>query len=148
MNELNYKAYALYEIKIRAVPSEDLSSCIPLYIKSISISVRLMDRDLEKIKYFKSVLKDKHYKKFDIEYTEIPSFTIDLSTWTESKCANPSCNTILTKKDKFYYCYWCKIFYCEKCVEDTFNKETQNLREKFIHRNIICYIFQQLSKKY
>ena len=134
MNELNYKAYALYEIKIRAVPSEDLSSCIPLYIKSISISVRLMDRDLEKIKYFKSVLKDKHYKKFDIEYTEIPSFTIDLSTWTESKCANPSCNTILTKKDKFYYCYWCKIFYCEKCVEDTFNKETQNLREKFIHK--------------
>ena len=134
MNELNYKAYALYEIKIRAVPSEDLSSCIPLYIKSISISVRLMDRDLEKIKYFKSVLKDKHYKKFNIEYTEIPSFTIDLSTWTESKCANPSCNTILTKKDKFYYCYWCKIFYCEKCVEDTFNKETQNLREKFIHK--------------
>ena len=133
-NELNYKPEVLYEINIRAVPSEDLSYCIPLYIKSIDISVKLMNKDLEKIKYFKSVLKDKHYKKFNFEYSEIPTFTIDLSTWTESKCANPSCNTILTKNDKFYYCYWCKVFYCEKCVEDTFNIETDNLREKFIHK--------------
>ena len=55
---------------------------------------------------------------------------------------------MITKSSPFYYCYWCKIFYCEKCVEDTFKKETDNLREKYLHKQHNLLYITTTEKEY
>ena len=140
-----YYYNADYQLKFTATLSKDCSHVIPKAILKFTMNCELMPKELELVKKYK---KKYYTDSSNFKIREIQLFTVDLSTWTESKCANPSCNTILTKKDKFYYCYWCKIFYCEKCVEDTFNKETQNLREKYIHKEHNLLYITTTEQKY
>ena len=145
LSKVPYYFNADYKFKFIATLSKDCSHVIPKSILKLTMNCELMPKELEIVKkYKKKYFTDT--KNFKVK--EIPTFTIDLSTWTESKCANPSCNTILTKNDKFYYCYWCKIFYCEKCVEDTFKKETKNLREKYIHKQHNLLYITTTEQKY
>ena len=80
--------------------------------------------------------------------TEMQQFSLDFSSLIERKCANPPCYTVITKSSPFYYCYWCKIFYCEKCVEDTFKRETDNLREKYLHKQHNLLYITTTEKEY
>ena len=131
LSQVNYFFTFSYDITAKAKVSDDLSELIPTYCNKITLECELKAKDLEVIKKFKSENKS---KRFNFTIKEIPTYSLDFSALTETKCANPPCFTVITKSSPFYYCYWCKIFYCEKCVEDTFKKETDNLREKYLHK--------------
>lgn len=134
-----------FSLHIVAAISNDFSYIIPKYIDYLSCELELQEKELEPLKKF----KNKYYVNQErYKLKVIPTFSLDFSNLTETKCANPSCNTMITKKSGFYYCYWCSIFYCEKCVEDTFKKETENLREKYIHKKHNLLYITTTEQKY
>ena len=129
LSKLKYHYSMDFSYKVLFSLSKDLSEFIPKNIYQCKIDAKLETEEYNMLNEIK-----KKYPSFDITNVLIPTFSIDFSSLTKEKCSNPSCNTMLTKNDTFYYCFWCNIFYCEKCVEETFKKETENLREKYIHK--------------
>ena len=145
LSKLDYCFNFSYNITAKAKVSDDLSELIPTYCNQISLKCELKAKDLEVIKKFQSENKTEN---FSFTIKEIPTYSLDFSSLTETKCANLQCNTMITKSSPFYYCYWCKIFYCEKCVEDTFKKETDNLREKYLHKQHNLLYITTTEKEY
>ena len=145
LSKLDYCFNFSYNITAKAKVSDDLSELIPTYCNKISLECELKAKDLEVIKKFQSENKRKN---FSFTIKEIPTYSLDFSSLTETKCANLQCNTMITKSSPFYYCYWCKIFYCEKCVEDTFKRETDNLREKYLHKQHNLLYITTTEKEY
>ena len=130
LTKLPYFYTYIYKILLKTKISKDLSSFIPLNIKSINIKCELQPKELEVIKKIKEKNKN---PKFVLSIKEIETVSIALNNFKETKCANTPCNTILTNKDNFYYCYWCNLFFCEKCVEDQFNQDTEPIN-KYLHK--------------
>lgn len=129
LSKVRYHYSIDFSYKVLFSLSKDISEFIPKNIYQCKIDAKLEPEEYNMLNEIKN-----KFPCFDITNVLIPTFSINFSSLTKEKCSNPSCDTMLTKNDAFYYCYWCRIFYCEKCVEDTFKKETENLREKFIHK--------------
>ena len=143
--QLKYIYQFEYTFKLKAGVSKECNKLIPKHLSDVYIQCELFPREIETIN---TLLKQ--YKDYNIEVdmTEMQQFSLDFSSLIERKCANPPCYTVITKSSPFYYCYWCKIFYCEKCVEDTFKRETDNLREKYLHKQHNLLYITTTEKEY
>lgn len=129
--QLKYIYKFEYTFKLKAAVSKECNKLIPKHLSDVYIECELFPKEIATIKTLLEQYKDYN---IEVDMTEMQQFSLDFSSLIERKCANPPCFTVITKSSPFYYCYWCKIFYCEKCVEDTFKKETNNLREKYLHK--------------
>ncbi len=112
-------------------------------IKNLSIkgSLRTIDYNL-----LNNVINNLNLKsnKINFDLKEIETFNLlDIDFNKEILCKN--CNNLINTKcnDKnnelnpkgFYYCYWCKDFYCIKCVEEKLSLNcTTNFQQKLIDK--------------
>lgn len=84
-------------------------------------------------------------KPIDIE--EIQTF--DLNFPDNISCK--TCNINILPNDAIYYCYWCKIFFCEKCVEDkwkNYPENNENLIQMYLHKeHNLIYIKHRVPSK-
>ena len=133
-----------YKISLKTKVTSELTSFIPINIKSLNVKCELQSKEIEIIKKFKEYNKN---PKFVLTIKEIETFSIDLKDFKEIKCANITCNTIITNKDGFYYCYWCKLFFCEKCVEDQFNQDTEIIN-RYLHKEHNLLYLPTTDEKY
>ena len=74
---------------------------------------------------------------------EIEEFDIDLKQFKIIKCSNPQCNKTINNDEGVYYCYWCNIFYCEKCVENKFLTSPPRKMDKLIHKDHNLLYFEK-----
>jgi hypothetical protein len=95
--------------------------------------------------------------KITSNLTEIETFNLlDIDFNKQILCKNCSelINTKLSEKNNeintkgFYYCYWCKDFYCIKCVEERLSINcTTNFQQKLIDKNHNLLYFCSTEKE-
>ena len=95
--------------------------------------------------------------KITSNLTEIETFNlldIDFNKQILCKNCGELINTKLSEKNNeintkgFYYCYWCKDFYCIKCVEERLSINcTTNFQQKLIDKNHNLLYFCSTEKE-
>ena len=149
LNKFNSKNYFKYYTNLEILMEcyykfNDSLNNLNLYkIKHLTIKGSLRTNDYYLIK---NKIDDFNFKnKIDSDLKEIETFTLsDIDFNKQILCKN--CGELIITKlsDKnnetnpkgFYYCYWCKDFYCTKCVEEKLAINcTSNYQQKLIDKN-------------
>lgn len=115
--KLPYLLQFFYSFEGYAKISNDISYLIPVKISKLCIEGDLRLKEFEE---FQNLLKSYNFKKFLYQVNLLEEFNIDLKEFKVIKSKNQHCAKIIPENEGVYYCYWCKIFYCENCVETTF----------------------------
>ena len=136
---LPYLFTFLYSYEISFKLSNDLSTLIPIKLRSMSIEGKLRGKDFQEIKELGESINSSTIK---IQITSIEECSIDINKFKTINCSNSSCGKVIPENEGMYYCYWCSIFYCEKCVEDSFLSPSKKLRDKLIHKehNLLYFV--------
>ena len=119
-------SYSLY-LKI----SKDFLSLIPVKISSIKVEGELK---LKEYQMLNSLIESTKSSKISSTIKLHEEFNINLKQFPTLKCSNRRCRKIIPDTEGLYYCHWCKIFFCEKCVEKAFTSSPTNKRDRAIHK--------------
>jgi hypothetical protein len=113
---------------------------VPVQKTKLTVIGYLKENDLLNLK--------KEFKKYiyekDIKINKLITYTFDIENLIK-ECNN--CKRILNDNEEIYACFWCKIAFCEKCVEDTINDETKNGKEKLVHKEHNLLYFKTRNKE-
>ena len=122
---------------LKAVPeTEDLKV---INISGLKVKARLRTKD------YKFLMEDVFKgNKSNFEIEDLPTFDINLPKDGKLVCDN--CKAEIPKENGAYYCYWDKIYFCAKCVEDKILNE-ENLKRKYLHPAHNLIYFQSRDKK-
>ena len=122
--------------------SNDLSTLIPVKVNSLEIEGDLKIKEYQEVH---SIIEPLKSGKIVSKVKLIEEFEIDLNQFQIIKCSNPQCNKEINNNEGVYYCYWCNIFYCEKCVENKFLTSSPRKMDKLIHKdhNLLYFVTRE-----
>ena len=117
-----------YKIRIRI--DDDFKKIIPEKLLNVKINGEFKSNQYSYLKQIQSI------SKIQIQITEIETFSINLN-FNELKCSH--CRKTIPEKEGIYYCYWCKIPFCENCFEITltlnnYNNNISHFKDRLIHK--------------
>ncbi len=78
-----------------------------------------------------------------IKLKKLETINIDIDNLKE-KCFN--CKKVLNKNNEIYYCLWCKISFCEKCVEEKLYNDKKKGFNKLLHKEHNLLYFKTRNK--
>jgi hypothetical protein len=127
----NLRVLIPLRLSIKELGSKDknykILDLIPVQKTKLSVIGSLKENDLLNLKNeFTKFIFEK-----DIKIKQIITFPFDIENLVK-ECNN--CKRILNDNEEIYACFWCKIAFCEKCVEDKINDEKNIGKEKLIHK--------------
>ena len=130
-----------YEIQLKI---DDEYTIIPKKVLNIKIEGELRTQQFNYLNQL-----DKQNKKYHINITELETFNIEIN-FSNLLCSN--CNTEIKENQGIYYCYWCKIQYCEKCFEDklsydNYQNDKSHFKDRLIHKEHNLLYFKTRNKK-
>ncbi len=95
--------------------------------------------------YIQDILNDiftiEEIEKYNFEINEIPNFSIKI----ESTNSCNICQIVLDISNLQYYCYFCNIFFCTKCVNE--QKENFTGFNSLVHKEHNLIVFQNPDVK-
>ncbi|MCQ2820857.1 MAG: hypothetical protein MJ252_26665 [archaeon] len=131
-----YKFKFTLNFNLKGIPNtEDLTIA---NMNGLKITGKLREKDY-------LFLKDKVFggqsDDFDVEKIE----TVDIELPEKPTC--DACKKDIPNEEGIYYCYWCKICFCQKCTEDKMFNET-DLKAKYIHskHNVVYFTTRDKNK--
>ena len=103
-------------------------------IEKIEISGELRTEEYIKFKRYFDNINDEN---FIFKLNEIKTINIDIDFSKEIKCK--VCKELIPEGKECFYCYFCKDFYCYKCIKSNF--DSKNGKEKFIdpYHNLLFF---------
>ena len=105
----------------------------------ISCSLSLRENEYENIKIqLLQILNEKR-----IKLKKLKTINIDIDNLKE-ECFN--CKKYLNKNKEIYYCLWCKIAFCEECVEEKLYNDKNEGFNKLIHKEHYLLYFKTRNK--
>jgi len=108
-------------------------------IERVEIGGSLKTEEYNKFKkYFDNINND----NFIFKLKEIKTININIDFPANIYCK--VCKNIIPNDKELYYCYFCKDFYCYKCVKDNF--ESKSGKEKFIDQKHNLLFFKTRNK--
>ena len=108
-------------------------------IERVEIGGSLKTEEYNKFKkYFDNINND----NFIFKLKEIKTININIDFPANIYCK--VCKNIIPNDKELYYCYFCKDFYCYKCVKDNF--ESKSGKEKFIDQKHNLLFFKNRNK--
>ncbi len=118
---------------------EKILELLPIEKTKLTLIGYLKENDLSNLKdEFKKYIYEK-----DIKVRKLITCTFDIENLVK-ECNN--CKRILNDNEEIYACFWCKIAFCEKCVEDRIFDETKNGKEKLVHQEHNLLYFKTRNK--
>ena len=140
----NLRVLIPLRLSIKELGSKDknykILDLIPVQKTKLSIIGSLKENDLLNLKNeFTKFIFEK-----DIKIKQIITFPFDIENLVK-ECNN--CKRILNDNEEIYACFWCKIAFCEKCVEDKINDEKNIGKEKLIHKEHNLLYFKTRNKE-
>ena len=127
------------EYKNKKDKKEKILELVPIEKTKLTVIGYLKENDLSNLKdEFKKYIYEK-----DIKVRKLITCTFDIENLVK-ECNN--CKRILNDNEEIYACFWCKIAFCEKCVEDRIFDETKKGKEKLVHQEHNLLYFKTRNK--
>ena len=129
----------LIPLRLKIISFENTLELIPIYNAKLTMIGTLRENDLLEVK---NEVK-KYIKEKNIYITKLETFKFDIEN-LKKECFN--CKIKLNDNKEIYACFWCKIAFCEKCIEDKINDINNKGKEKLIHKEHNLLYFKTRNK--
>ena len=130
----------LIPLRLKICSLEKTLELVPISHAKLSMIGLLRENDLLEVK---NELK-KYTKEKNIKITKLETLSFDIEN-LKKECFN--CKNNLDDNKEIYACFWCKIAFCEKCVEDKINDINNIGKEKLIHKEHNLLYFKTRNKE-
>ena len=141
--QLPYICEIHYKYSIKTKLNDEFNEIIPIKLLDFNCEGELKTNEYT---FLINTLEELNYKKELNNLKELESFNINIP----SKIICTNCNEIIPEEKGLYYCYWCNIFFCEKCTEEKLLFRTNNVEEyknNLIHKehNLIYFTTRNIE---